>query len=89
MNLATGATTLVGTTGNSIAARDLAVAAATSVVTAYLQPDLAADFSLYPVTSSTRFAFTPASTGQVGLGVFDALGRRAVAPTTMLPRRGA
>ena len=92
MNLAIDATTLVGATDNGTAARDLAVAGATGVVTATRnQTDLAAGFSLYPtpVTSSTRFAFTPASTGQVGLGVFDALGRRAVAPTTMLPRRGA
>ena len=92
MNLATSATTLVGAISNSIAARDLAVADATSVVTATRnQTDLAAGFSLCPnpVTSSTCFAFTLARAGQVELGVFDALGCRAVAPTTLLYRGGA
>ena len=92
MNLATDATTLVGATGNDTAPRDLSVADATGVVTATRnQTDLAAGFSLYPnpVTSSTHFTFTLASTGQIELGAFDTLGRRAIAPTTVLPRGGA
>lgn len=90
VNLATDATTLVGATGNDTAPRDLSVADATGVVTATRnQTDLAAGFSLYPMTSSTHFTFTLASTRQVELGVFDALGRRAVAPTTLLHRGGA
>ena len=90
MNLATDATTLVGATGNDTAPRDLSVADATGVVTATRnQTDLAAGFSLYPMTSSTHFTFTLASTGQIELGAFDTLGRRAIAPTTVLPRGGA
>ena len=66
------------------------MADATSVVTATRnQTDLAADFSLYPVTNSTSFAFTLTSTVQIELGVFDTLSHRAVAPTTVLPRGGA
>ena len=92
MNLATSATTLVGAISNDTAACNLAVADATSVVTATRnQTDLAAGFSLYPnpVTSSTCFAFTLTSTGQIELGVFDTLSHRAVAPTTVLTRGGA
>ena len=74
VNLATDATTLVGATDNGTAARNLAVAGAMSVVTATRnQTDLAAGFSLCPnpVTSSIRFAFTLASTGQIKLFVFN------------------
>ena len=88
VNLATDATTLVGATDNGTAARDLAIAGAMSVVTATRnQTDLAAGFSLCPnpVTSSIRFAFTLTSTVQIELGVFDALGRRAIAPRPCCP----
>ena len=91
MNLATDATTLVGATDNGTAARNRAVAGAMSVVTVTRnQTDLVAGFSLYPnpVTSSIRFAFTLASTGQIKLVVFNTLGRCAIAPTTVLPRGG-
>ena len=63
-----------------------------SVVTATRnQTDLAAGFSLCPnpVTSSTRFAFTLASTRQIELIVFNNLGRCAIALTTVLPHGGA
>ena len=92
VNLAIDATTLVGATDNGTAARDLAVAGATGVVTATRnQTDLAAGFSLYsnPVTSSTHFTFTLASTGKIKLVVFNTLGRCAIAPTTLLHRGGA
>ena len=92
VNLAIDATTLVGATDNGTAARDLAVAGATGVVTATRnQTDRAAGFSLCPnpVTSSIRFAITLTSTGQIELVVFNTLGRCAIAPTTVLPRGGA
>ncbi|RZK99412.1 MAG: DUF4394 domain-containing protein, partial [Hymenobacter sp.] len=48
VNLTTGAATLVGAIGNGIAARDIAIAASTGVVTSNRATDLATTFTLFP-----------------------------------------
>ena len=77
VNLTTGAATLVGAIGNGIAARNIAVAAATGVVTGTKAPELAADLALYPnpLVGSTQVSFTLPRTTHVELTVTDALGR--------------
>ena len=73
------AATLVGAIGNGLAARNIAVAGATGVVTAVRdRADLAAGVFLYPnpTTGRTALAFTLSRAAQAELNVFDALGRR-------------
>ncbi|MCC3152693.1 DUF4394 domain-containing protein [Hymenobacter sp. BT770] len=81
--------TLVGPIGNGIAARDIAIAGPTGVVTAARErTDLATGFNLYPnpASGTTRLTFALARTGRVELGVFDAMGRRVATQTSgMLP----
>ena len=87
VNLATGAATLVGPVGNGLLARDIAIAAATGVVTAVRdRAELATEFSVYPnpTRGDASFAFTLARTGRVELSVYDALGRRAATQTSAL-----
>lgn len=79
VNLATGATTLVGTIGNGLAARDIAVAGPAGVVTAVRErTDLASGVSLYPnpAHGSTALTFTLPRAGRAELSVFDNTGRR-------------
>ncbi|RZK61233.1 MAG: DUF4394 domain-containing protein [Hymenobacter sp.] len=77
VNLATGAATLVGAIGNGLAARNIAVAAATGVVTGTKAAELASDLSLFPNplagTASLSFGLPRAT--HVELTVTDALGR--------------
>ncbi len=77
VNLTTGAATLVGAIGNGLAARDIAVAAATGVVTAARPTELATDFGLYPnpVASAASVSFGLPRAAHVELVVTDALGR--------------
>lgn len=77
VNLATGAATLVGAIGNGIAARDIAVAAATGVVNSNRQAELATALSLYPnpLTGAARVSFGLPRAARVQLTVTDALGR--------------
>ncbi len=77
VNLTTGAATLVGAIGNGIAARNIAVAVATGVVTGTKAPELAADLSLYPnpLAGGTQVSFTLPRAAHVELTVTDALGR--------------
>ena len=89
VNLATGATTLVGAIGNGLAARDIAIAGNAGVVTAVRErADLATGFGLYPNPShdGTTLAFELVRAAQVELSVFDHLGRRvATQRVGMLP----
>jgi hypothetical protein len=77
VNLSTGAATRVGAIGNGIAARDIAIAAATGVVTGTRPTELASSFTLYPNplarTASLNFGLPRAA--RVELTVSDALGR--------------
>lgn len=77
VNLTTGAATLVGAIGNGIAARDIAVAASTGVVTAARPAELATDFGLYPnpVAGAASVSFGLPRAAHVELVVTDALGR--------------
>lgn len=77
VNLATGAATLVGAIGNGIAARDIAVAASTGVVTSARAEELATSLSLYPnpLAGSAAVAFGLPRAAHVELTVSDALGR--------------
>ncbi|MVN78526.1 DUF4394 domain-containing protein [Hymenobacter sp. HMF4947] len=77
VNLATGAATLVGAIGNGIAARDIAVAASTGVVTSNRSEELATSLSLYPnpLAGSAAVAFGLPRAAHVELTVSDALGR--------------
>lgn len=77
VNLTTGAATLVGAIGNGLAARDIAVAAATGVVTAARPTELATDFGLYPnpVAGAASVSFGLPRAAHVELVVTDALGR--------------
>ena len=87
VNLATGAATLVGPVGNGLLARDIAIAAATGVMTAVRdRAELATEFSVYPnpTRGNASFAFTLARAGRVELSVYDALGRRAATQTSAL-----
>jgi hypothetical protein len=79
VNLATGATTLVGAIGNGLAARDIAVAGTTGVVTAVRErTELATGFGLYPNPGQqgTTLAFNLVRAARVEISVFDNLGRR-------------
>ncbi|GAB3576274.1 hypothetical protein GCM10027345_12610 [Hymenobacter daeguensis] len=92
VNLTTGATTLVGTIGNGLAARDIAVAGPAGVVTAVRErTDLASGVSLYPnpAHGSTALGFTLPRAGRVELSVFDNTGRRVAAPAAELLPAGA
>ena len=90
MNLTTGAATLVGAIGNGLAARDIAVAGATGVVTAVRErTDLATAFGLYPNPATRHYCWpsrwpAPAS---VELSVFDNLGRRVATSARCGPAR--
>ena len=77
LNLTTGATTLVGLIGNGFAARNIAVAVATNVVTATRPADLATDLRLYPnpATGSLSLNFSLSHTAHTELVVTDLLGR--------------
>jgi hypothetical protein len=77
VNLTTGAATLVGAIGNGIAARDIAVAASTGVVTASRPAELATTFTLYPnpTASTASLSFGLPRAAHVELIVSDALGR--------------
>ncbi|MBC8084070.1 MAG: DUF4394 domain-containing protein [Hymenobacter sp.] len=77
VNLTTGAATLVGAIGNGLTARDIAVAAATGVVSATRPAELATNLSLYPnpLTGAARVAFGLPRAARVELTVTDALGR--------------
>jgi hypothetical protein len=77
VNLTTGAATLVGAIGNGIAARDIAIAAATGVVTSNRPTELASSFTLYPnpLARATSLSFGLARAAHVELTVSDALGR--------------
>ncbi|MCB2407568.1 DUF4394 domain-containing protein [Hymenobacter lucidus] len=79
VNLTTGAATSVGTIGNGITVRDIAVAAATGVATgARNREELVAGLSLYPnpVADAAQLSFTLPRPAQVTLVVTDALGRQ-------------
>ena len=85
LNLATGATTLVGAIGNGLTARDIAVAVATGVVTSVRErADLAAGLTVYPnpARSNPSVAFTLVRAGRVELSLFDAMGRRVATQTS-------
>jgi len=77
VNLTTGAATLVGAIGNGIAARNIALAAATGVVTGTKAAELASDLSLYPnpLAGSAQLNFGLPRAAHVELTVTDALGR--------------
>ncbi len=77
VNLTTGAATLVGPIGNGLAARDIAVAAATGVVTASRSAELATSFTLFPnpAAGATSLSFGLPRAAHVELTVSDALGR--------------
>ena len=81
--------TLVGTIGNGLAARDIAVASAAGVVTAVRdRAGLAAGVSVYPNPTSghTALAFTLPRAAHAELNVFDAVGRRVeTAKSALLP----
>ncbi|OGX88456.1 hypothetical protein BEN47_08950 [Hymenobacter lapidarius] len=85
LNLATGATTLVGAIGNGLVARDIAVAAAMGVVTGVRErADLASGLMVYPnpARSNPSVAFSLVRAGRVELSVFDAMGRRVATQTS-------
>jgi hypothetical protein len=77
VNLTTGAATLVGAIGNGIAARNIAIAGATGVVTSNRPAELATTFTLYPnpLASAASLSFGLARAAHVELTVSDALGR--------------
>ncbi|RZL11083.1 MAG: DUF4394 domain-containing protein, partial [Hymenobacter sp.] len=77
VNLTTGAATLVGAIGNGLAVRDIAIAAATGVVTSNRATDLATTFTLFPnpAASATSLSFGLPRAAHVELVVSDALGR--------------
>lgn len=78
LNLTTGAATLVGTIGNGITVRDIAIASAAGVATATRAQELATGFTLYPnpvVAGEATVAFTLPRSGQAILTITDALGR--------------
>ncbi len=77
LNTTTGAATLVGAIGNGIAARDIAIAAATGVVNSSRKTELATSLSLYPnpLAGEARLAFGLPRAARVELTVTDALGR--------------
>lgn len=77
VNLATGAATLVGVIGNGSAVRDIAVAAATGVVTSNRPTELATSFTLFPnpLASGASLSFGLPRAARVELTVTDALGR--------------
>jgi hypothetical protein len=77
VNLTTGAATLVGAIGNGIAARNIAIAAATGVVTSSRPAELASSFTLYPnpLASAASLSFGLVRAAHVELTVSDALGR--------------
>ncbi|GAB3636968.1 hypothetical protein GCM10027422_25580 [Hymenobacter arcticus] len=77
VNLTTGMVTLVGAIGNGIAARDIAIAGATGVVTASRPSELATTFTLFPnpAASATSLSFGLPRAAHVELTVTDALGR--------------
>ena len=77
VNLTTGAATRVGAIGNGIAARNIAIAAATGVVTSSRPAELASSFTLYPnpLASAASLSFGLARATHVELTVSDALGR--------------
>ena len=77
VNLTTGAATVVGAIGNGIAARDIAVAAATGVVNSSRPAELATNLSLYPnpVNGIARMSFGLPRASRVQMTVTDALGR--------------
>jgi hypothetical protein len=77
VNLASGQATLVGAIGNGIAARNIAIATPTGVVTGTKATELASDLSLSPnpLASSTQVHFSLPRAAHVELTVTDALGR--------------
>jgi hypothetical protein len=77
VNLATGAATLVGAIGNGLAARNIAVAGASGVVTGTRPTELASDLSLFPnpLAGTTSLSFSLPRATHVELSVTDALGR--------------
>lgn len=77
VNLTTGAATLVGAIGNGIAARNIAIAAATGVVTSSRPAELASSFTLYPnpLAGAASLSFGLPRAAHVELTVSDALGR--------------
>jgi hypothetical protein len=77
VSLTTGAATLVGAIGNGIAARDIAIAASTGVITANRSTELATTFTLYPnpAASTASLSFGLPRAAHVELIVSDALGR--------------
>ena len=92
VNLTTGAATLVGPVGFGLLARDIAVAAATGVVTAVRdRADLATELGLYPnpTRGLARLAFVLPRASRVELSVFDALGRRVAGPPAAALPAGA
>ncbi|MCC2547075.1 DUF4394 domain-containing protein [Hymenobacter sp. BT175] len=89
LNLTNGATTLVGAIGQGSAVRDIAVAAATGVVTGTRRAELATlEMSVYPnpATNQATVAFRLEKSARVDVTVFDALGRQVeVVRAGMLP----
>jgi len=77
VNLSTGAATRVGAIGNGIAARDIAIAASTGVVTGTRPTELATGFTLYPnpLARAASLSFGLPRAARVELTVSDALGR--------------
>lgn len=77
VNLTTGAATLVGAIGAGIAARDIAIAAPTGVITAARPAEVATSLALYPnpLASATSLSFGLPRAAHVDLIVSDALGR--------------
>lgn len=78
VNLATGAATLVGAIGNgSVAARNIAIAASTGVITGTRPAELATSLTLYPnpLAGATSLSFGLERAARVELFVTDALGR--------------
>jgi hypothetical protein len=77
VNLTTGAATLVGVIGNGSAVRDIAVAAATGVVTSNRPTELATSFTLFPnpLASGASLSFGLPRAAHVELTITDVLGR--------------
>jgi hypothetical protein len=81
VNLTTGAATVVGAIGNGIAARDIAIAAASGVVTGTRSQELAiAGLGVFPNPATSAGGasvnFRLAKAADVSLTVFDATGRQ-------------